>query len=193
MSLYTCEPLESAAFRASAKTSRRRHGTHAPPRNTHAANMDVYRRREPLALTAWPLLAAAKSPCCEQGWFSPPRKARARRMKGSRCRDDSPCAARDPRGTDSLPQGCLAMRYLTHASQAYVATLYTAFEVDEETTQDKHRFSLVSPINISDSGEEIHGAYLTVRLLVGRTRGGFSRFRFQSGSLAYSSRTYMPK
>jgi hypothetical protein len=27
------------------------------------------------------------------------------------------------------------MCFLTHARQAYVATLYTAFEVDEETTQ----------------------------------------------------------
>jgi hypothetical protein len=28
------------------------------------------------------------------------------------------------------------MCFLTHARQAYVATLYTAFEVDEETTQE---------------------------------------------------------
>jgi hypothetical protein len=40
------------------------------------------------------------------------------------------------RDTDILPQGCLAMCYLTHTPQGYVATLYIAFEVDEEATQD---------------------------------------------------------
>jgi hypothetical protein len=70
-------------------------------------------------------------------------------MTGSHRRDDSSRAARDPHGTDILPQGCLAMRYLTHASQAYVATLYTAFEVDEETTRDKHGFFTgVPPIGV---------------------------------------------
>jgi hypothetical protein len=133
---FTCETLESAPFRASARTSRRRHGTFAPSRNIHVANRDVYRHREPLKPATWALRAAAKSPCGEQGRFSPPRKARARRMECSRRRDGSPHAARDPHGADSLPQGCRAMCDLAYAPQAYVATLYTAFEVDEETTQE---------------------------------------------------------
>jgi hypothetical protein len=41
------------------------------------------------------------------------------------------------------------MCHLTYAPQAYVATLYTAFEVDEETTLDKHRFSLVPHKNLA--------------------------------------------
>jgi hypothetical protein len=105
---FTCETLESAPFRASARTSRRRHGTFAPSRNIHVANRDVYHHREPLKPVTWTLRAAAKSPCRGQGRFSQPRKARARRVECSRRRDVSPHAAWDPHGADSLPQGCFA-------------------------------------------------------------------------------------